>query len=171
MATINKFGLYTISTNEALDIIIDGGSLNGTIYENDKEKESLQTYTELFDMPEFTFEKQSQYSTVEEFDTATQTNWFIPSKYKNIDIVEFILSKCTTQQEIDRVNTELEYFIKEDSLIILNYMHYLVDTMRKNNIIWGVGRGSSVSLYCLYLLGVHRVNSIKYDLDITEFFK
>jgi DNA polymerase III alpha subunit len=43
--------------------------------------------------------------------------------------------------------------------------------MRDNNIVWGVGRGSSVSSYVLYLLGVHRVNSLYYDLDIHEFLR
>ena len=54
---------------------------------------------------------------------------------------------------------------------LLYYLKYLIDTMRKNNIIWGVGRGSSVSSYVLYLLGVHKVNSLKYHLDIKEFIK
>jgi len=34
-----------------------------------------------------------------------------------------------------------------------------------------VGRGSSVASYCLYLLGVHKINSLKFDLDIKEFLK
>ena len=41
--------------------------------------------------------------------------------------------------------------------------------MGENKIVWGVGRGSSVSSYILYLLGVHKVNSIKYGLNITDF--
>jgi len=47
----------------------------------------------------------------------------------------------------------------------------MVDTFRKNNVVWGVGRGSSVSSYVLYLLGVHRVDSIKYKLNINEFLR
>jgi len=43
--------------------------------------------------------------------------------------------------------------------------------MRKNNLVWGVGRGSSVSSYLLYLIGVHKVDSYKYRLDIKEFLK
>ena len=50
-------------------------------------------------------------------------------------------------------------------------LKYLVDTMRENNVVWGVGRGSSVASYILYLLGVHKVDSIKYGLDIHEFLK
>jgi len=54
---------------------------------------------------------------------------------------------------------------------LLRYLKYLVDTMKSNNIIWGVGRGSSVASYVLYLLGVHRVDSMYYDLDPTEFLR
>jgi DNA polymerase III alpha subunit len=54
---------------------------------------------------------------------------------------------------------------------LLRYLKYFVDTMRKNSVLWGLGRGSSVASYVLYLLGVHRINSLYYDLDIKEFLK
>ena len=50
-------------------------------------------------------------------------------------------------------------------------MKYIIDTLRENNIVWGVGRGSSVSSYMLYLIGVHKVDSIKYNLNINEFIR
>jgi len=43
--------------------------------------------------------------------------------------------------------------------------------MRRNNIVWGLGRGSSTASYVLYLLGVHKINSLYYDLSIEEFLK
>jgi DNA polymerase III alpha subunit len=54
---------------------------------------------------------------------------------------------------------------------VLTTMKYVVDTLRANNIVWGVGRGSSVSSYVLYLIGIHKIDSVKYDLPIDEFFK
>jgi hypothetical protein len=48
---------------------------------------------------------------------------------------------------------------------------YALFTMRENKIVWGVGRGSSVASYVLFLIGVHKINSIKYNLDINEFLK
>jgi DNA polymerase III alpha subunit len=50
-------------------------------------------------------------------------------------------------------------------------MKYLVDLMREHNIVWGVGRGSSVSSFVLFLIGIHRINSIYYGLDVEEFLK
>ena len=48
---------------------------------------------------------------------------------------------------------------------------YIIETMRKHELVWGVGRGSSVASYVLYLLGVRKVDSLKYNLDIKEFLK
>jgi len=50
-------------------------------------------------------------------------------------------------------------------------MIYIVDMMRKNNLVWGVGRGSSVASYVLYLIGIHKIDSLKYNLNIEEFLK
>jgi DNA polymerase III alpha subunit len=54
---------------------------------------------------------------------------------------------------------------------LLKYLKYLVDTMRTHNIVWGVGRGSSVASFILFLIGIHRINSLHYDLSIDEFLK
>jgi len=43
--------------------------------------------------------------------------------------------------------------------------------LRKNNIVWGVGRGSSVASYVLFLLGVHKIDSMYYELSVDEFLK
>jgi DNA polymerase III alpha subunit len=108
---------------------------------------------------------------VQDFDRSLQKQWFIPNEYKNFEIVGFLLDRTTNETEYQRVVEELELFYQHDMIDLLIYLKYLVDTMKENNIVWGVGRGSSVASYCLYLLGVHRINSIKYELDIREFFK
>lgn len=110
-------------------------------------------------------------STIEDFDKVNQESWLMPESYKNFDIAKYILDLCKTDEELQRVGEELLAYQDRDMLMLLRYLKYLVDTMRENNIIWGVGRGSSVSSYVLYLLGVHRINSLFYDLSIDEFLK
>ena len=56
-------------------------------------------------------------------------------------------------------------------VMVLKTMKYIVDTLRKHDVVWGVGRGSSVASYALYLIGVHKIDSVKYNLPIDEFFK
>jgi len=34
-----------------------------------------------------------------------------------------------------------------------------------------VGRGSSVSSYILYLIGIHRVDSLRYGFSISDYLK
>jgi DNA polymerase III alpha subunit len=56
-------------------------------------------------------------------------------------------------------------------LDLLRWLKYFVDTCEANNIVRGVGRGSSVASYVLYVLGVHQVDSVKYNLDWQEFLR
>jgi len=108
---------------------------------------------------------------LEEFDTMQQNNWKMPEEYKTMDIAKYILEQCKTDQELQRVGEELLIFQERNMFPLLQYLKYLVDTMRKNNIVWGVGRGSSVASFVLFLLGVHKINSLYYDLPISEFIK
>jgi DNA polymerase III alpha subunit len=108
---------------------------------------------------------------LEEFDRKNQNSWSMPQYYKDFDIVQYVLDQCKTEEELQRVGEELLEFQKRDMFMLLRYLKYLVDTMRKHNIIWGVGRGSSVASFVLFLLGVHRINSLYYDLSIDEFLK
>lgn len=108
---------------------------------------------------------------VAEYDRRNHQQWYMPTEYKNIDIAELVLLRCKNDAELQRAGHELLMFADRDLLDMLKYMHYLVDIMNKNSIVYGVGRGSSTASFVLYLLGVHKINSLYYDLDITEFLK
>ena len=97
----------------------------------------------------------------------------IPQHYKELDIEKYIHDKLVQRgpDEIGRVEMELAMYKERNLLPILQLLIWIVDTMRKHNLVWGVGRGSSVSSYLLYILGVHKVDSYKYGLDIKEFLK
>ena len=108
---------------------------------------------------------------LDEFDEQRQSQWLFPKEYKDMDIAKWILEQCTSESELQRAGEELLLFQDRDMFILLKYLKYLVDTMRDNNIVWGVGRGSSVASFVLFLIGVHRINSLYYDLSIDEFLK
>lgn len=105
------------------------------------------------------------------FDGVCQGEWFMPDEYKELDVVRFLNNRQMTVEERQRVQEELQAFRERGMIPLLRYMCYLVDFMRENDIVWGVGRGSSVASYVLYLIGVHRINSIQYDLDWREFLR
>lgn len=109
-----------------------------------------------------------------------EANWSkefnIPQYYKDIDIEEYIKGLITQSGDSAeavnaRVEMELAKYKARNLYPILQLMIYIVDMMRKNNLVWGVGRGSSVASYVLYLIGIHKIDSIKYNLDIEEFLK
>jgi DNA polymerase III alpha subunit len=105
------------------------------------------------------------------FDSVCQSEWFMPDHYKELDVVRFLNNRELTPEQRDRVREELQEFTERGMIPLLRYMCYLVDFMRENNIVWGVGRGSSVSSYVLYLIGVHKINSIQFGLDWREFLR
>ena len=108
---------------------------------------------------------------VTEFDEMNQSNWYLPNEYKEFDIAKWVLDQCSSPEELQRAGSELLLFQEKNMFILLKYLKYLVDTMRKLNIVWGVGRGSSVASFVLFLIGVHKINSLYYDLPIEEFIK
>jgi hypothetical protein len=108
---------------------------------------------------------------VEDFDKENQLNWFMPDEYKQFDIVEWVLNQCSGEAELQRAGEELLQFQDRDMINLLRYLKYLVDTLRKNKVVWGVGRGSSVASFVLYKIGIHRINSLFYQLPLNEFLK
>lgn len=117
-----------------------------------------------------------QYKSTEDLpqekqDKILQSAWLMPDEYSLINIEDFLISKCNTIEEKIRVQDELSKYKDQDLFPLLQYMIFLVDTLRQNNVIWGVGRGSSVSSFVLYLIGINRINPIKFNLNFHEFLK
>jgi DNA polymerase III alpha subunit len=108
---------------------------------------------------------------LEEFDRRLQQTWYMPEEYQQLDIAQHILGLCKTEAELQRCGHELLLYQERDLFNLLRFLKYLVDIMTKNCVIWGVGRGSSVSSYVLYKLGVHRIDSMFYELDVEEFLR
>lgn len=169
----NSYGEVTVTENEAFealysDIIKD---LENVYIDNidaiSKYNESIDVNADRLPKLQSLIDKNIP---LEDFDKNNQKQWFMPEDYCP-NLVEMLYSLCSTPEETDRVSQELELFIQHGMIDLLHYLKYLVDTMRNNNIVWGVGRGSSVASYVLFLIGVHKVDSIKYNLDIREFLK
>lgn len=98
-------------------------------------------------------------------------NWNMPEEYKNYPIYDVCIRQCDTIEKKQRVSLEFDLYDERGMLPVLRFLAYMVDVCKANNIVLGVGRGSSVASYVLYLLGVHKIDSLKYGLDIKEFLK
>ncbi len=113
----------------------------------------------------------SEAESIQDFDRRLQKTWYMPEEYKNLDIAQHILNLCNNDAELQRCGQELLMYQERDLFNLLKFLKYLVDVMQHNHVIWGVGRGSSVASYVLYKLGVHKIDSLFYDLDVDEFLR
>lgn len=170
----DSYGQVILSPEDAFNGLYSGKieSLHHILFESspeiDKFNRAVKTNYDNFKIEAY---KEDPMLTRELFDEANQCTWYMPEEYQSFPIEQWLLDQCKTEQEKTRVHEELKLFIQHGMFDVLFYLKYLVDTMRENHIVWGVGRGSSVASYVLYLLGIHKVDSIKYKLDINEFLK
>ena len=167
----DTYGQCYTTTSELCDLLYKNPQLDLSLFKVEDPTQYNTSVKNLYvDFPKLELYIKPTVS-IDEYHDSMQTNWHMPEQYKNMDIAQWLLDQCNTNEELQRVGEELILFQERDLFSLLKFMKYLVDTLRKNNIVWGVGRGSSVASYVLYLIGVHKINSMYYDLDIAEFLK
>lgn len=169
----NKYGEQIYNESDIVDLLMSGRrpvELHRMFVDNTVNIENIAKLVDEFPtwIPHsFTDEPKS----IVDWDAAQQTRWNMPDEYKSLDIAEYVLSLCSTEAELQRVGEELLLYQERGLFDLLRYLKYLVDVMTENNVIWGVGRGSSVASYILYKLRVHRIDSMFYKLNIAEFLR
>jgi DNA polymerase III alpha subunit len=167
----NKFGELVFDEQDVLDLLMQGkdmSTFDGMIVDDTVDLSRMPNFIE--SIPDF---RSQQFHTcsVPEWHRQNQQQWHMPDSYKTLDIAEHVLSLCGSEAELQRCGQELLLFQERDLFDLLRYLKYLVDVMDENQIVWGVGRGSSVASYVLYKLGVHRIDSLFYNLDPREFLR
>lgn len=169
----DNFGQVYVSSTELCDLLYQQPDLGiDQFFVEDWDQYNSAVKTTFCDLP-LVKEYHSlpiNYS-IDTFHQTKQNSWNMPDEYKKLDIAKWLLDQCKTEIELQRVGKELLLFQERNLFSLLQQLKYLIDTWRSNNIVWGVGRGSSVASYVLYLIGVHKINSIYYDLDIEEFLR
>lgn len=164
---LDKFNTPIFNESDVFSIMYEGNTsiLSSLTVDPSQELSTLE------EIGGFKFKCPPTDTNISEFDKKQQNEWLMPKEYHTFDVKTFCINKCTTDIEVQRVNDELKAFSEHNMDKVLQWLKYFVDTCAKNNVVSGVGRGSSVSSYVLYLLGVHKINSLKYNLDWTEFLR
>jgi DNA polymerase III alpha subunit len=169
-----EHGEMVFDSNDLSDLIMQGQTLtelNRVVVDHTVDIESLIKHVEdPGQLITWTFPADSNVS-VPDWDSIQQKRWHMPTEYQQMDIAAHVLALCKTDAELQRTGEELMLYQEKNMFDLLKYLKYLVDVMKTHQVIWGVGRGSSVASYILYLLGVHRVDSMFYDLDPREFLR
>lgn len=105
-------------------------------------------------------------------------SWTLPDHYKYLDVDEYLIGIIDRVEQdalydarLARFELEINLFKTLDLYPVLRTLIYVLDEFKRQNIVWGVGRGSSCSSYLLYLLGLHDVDPVLYDIEITDFIR
>jgi DNA polymerase III alpha subunit len=167
---IDNLGRVVMTVDGLSDLIVAGKEINGllaeecddTIKYNKYGKSNLVLYTE--DM---------MSETADVYDENAVLRWKTPTEYNITDeeLINWLFEQCSSDVEYERIIEELNMYDDRGLYPLLKHLIYLVDHFRKNDIVWGVGRGSSVSSFVLFLIGIHKVNPLTYELDIKDFLK
>jgi DNA polymerase III alpha subunit len=108
--------------------------------------------------------------------------WQLPEEYRNLNLEDRIADdfanrlpklKYTDDQTtmaINRIDAELKEIRKRGMVEFTKTVIFVLDTFRKNNVVWGVGRGSSCASYILFIIGLHVVDCVKFNVPMEEFF-
>ena len=168
--TSDKYGNIIYTSSNIVELLYQGKSqyLDQIFCENNKETQALAETSNIT----LKHIDESFYNiSISDFDSACQNDWLIPKEYKTMDIAKWVLDQCKDQDQLQRVGAELLEFQRRNMMDLLRWLKYFVDYCRDNKILWGVGRGSSVASYVLYLIGVHKIDPLKYNLDWQDFLR
>jgi hypothetical protein len=169
-----KYGEMVFNQGDITDLLMQGRELDsfkGMLVDDTVDIEKIVRFVEHFPNTFIPYRCLPDSTSIPNWDYEKQKNWRMPQSYKDMDIAEYILNLCKTDAELQRCGEELLLYQQHDLFNLLRYLKYLVDVMKENHVIWGVGRGSSTASYILYKMGVHRIDSLFYNLSITEFLR
>lgn len=167
---LDKFSNPVFNSTDVFNAMYQGKTdkISSMIVDQSEEIEKL---AEVSGIECIQYDQALECLSLEEFDQALQSQWFMPDEYRNLDIEQLVLSRTSSELQKSRVLEELDQFKQRKMFDVLRWLVYFVDKCRQEQILWGVGRGSSVASYVLFLIGVHKIDSIKYNLDWQEFLK
>lgn len=164
--TIDDFGRAIFNEDSIVELITSGVDVSDLYISDQKFFQHIMNMLEMTGGPRdpvnLDFDPNEYHKNI-------QSNPMIPDDYKNIRIEDYLEFDNLPEQYRSRAEEELRIFRYYNLEYILKSLIFIVDKMKENEVIWGVGRGSSVSSLLLFLIGIHRIDPIKYNLDFSDF--
>jgi DNA polymerase III alpha subunit len=97
-------------------------------------------------------------------------SWNTPDTIDIKNKIIKIASELPIQYQ-QRVELELSMFEERNMIPLIAHIDWMIRDWIQRDVVWGAGRGSSCASLCLYLIGLHEVDPIKYDIPISEFLR
>lgn len=164
---IDPYGNVLYFSDSLLELLYMGiNSKNILFSEKDKDVLLYNKYSvdEKYELPKYI-----------ESNLKRKEKWFYPDEYEQINLLDYfnniLNQKGWSEERQKRIIEEIKLYEKKDLIKFLRFCIYLSDVIKNNDIITGTGRGSSCASFLLFLLEIHLVDSVKYNIDINEFLK
>ena len=157
-------GTSQMSSEDAVGWILKGLPLSKLVVDYDEDVELFNRLSE------------EEVAVSKDTNSALSFEWDIPQNYKEIDLADYAekrlakLGLSDDDRYTARIHNELREIKTRKLENLFRCLIYVVDVFHKNNTVWGVGRGSSCASLALFLIGLHLVDPIKYNIGMHEFF-
>ena len=164
--TIAEDGTVTLKQAAAVEALYMDRSLDDCMFYPDDDIDLYNRSTKLLDL---------SMQPLNTTGTTTKRDWYsewnTPEPFASMDILGYCCDLCPDDDYRIRACEEYILFEERGMIPVLRHLAWIVYHLRKMEIVWGVGRGSSVSSLLLYLIGINRIDPMKFGLDISEFLK
>ncbi len=103
--------------------------------------------------------------------------WPTPEPFKSANLLETCARRLNKRSfafedvYVIRLAQEIAEIDEREMEGFIRHVWYITADMDARKVVRGVGRGSSCASLVLFLLGVHHVDPVLYDIPFTEFFK
>ena len=160
--SIDNVGNYIVSQSEQLEKLL---LMSIPI-------EKIKIINEDSNIKKFNYLLDNKITKYEENETSVDLSYNIPKKYLEMDLDEKIQKIIEEESEIGQIRIQNEYleFKRRNLESFLKTIIYIIDEFKNNNVVYGIGRGSSCASYLLFKLGLHSVDCLKYNIPMHEFF-
>ena len=171
----DAFGNCSFSTREVIELLYSGEPVDQLVLGDSTEASLHTTHAKHFEVDALSQPMLIDIP-VDQYHELLSGTWIMPEQYKSMDIELYLTGQMSQRKMIDdayidRLAIELDEYTQRNMMHILKYLIYMMDVCKQNNIVTGIGRGSSVSSLVLYLIGTHHIDPIKYNLSYKEFLR
>ena len=131
----NEHGDVIFTEDDAIDLLYTNPDFDiSKLFFEDTAKYDAALKELGLDLP--TIRNTPERESLAEFDHKNREQWHMPESYYQINVLQWLLERCQTDEERMRVQLEYDLFEKKKFIKVLQFLIYFVDTLRANNIVW-----------------------------------
>ena len=124
---VNMYGQAILSADNLRELLLQGKNISHLNVISSEEIELFEKYQSELLQETITFLNAPEENlTFDEFHQKCAEEWIFPVIYQQIDVKRWLLDKCSSQAQIDRVNQEYALYEERDLIMLLRLFIFLV---------------------------------------------